>query len=83
MKKCGVQIAFVIGVLVLWEVTYRLGVFPELMFPSLVTIAKSFVNGFAKEQLFSMVLYSLSLILKGLVTGILLAFLLSSLAITD
>lgn len=81
MKKSGVQIFFIVGVLVVWEVIYRLGIFPVLMFPSLGMIIKSFVNGFLKEGLLSMVGYSLSLLAKGLIIGIILAFLFSSLSI--
>ena len=83
MKKCGVQIVFVIIALISWEAVYRCGIFPELMFPSLLSILKSLVNGFVKDGLLSMVLYSLSLIVKGLIIGIILAFLLSGLSIVS
>lgn len=83
MKKSRVQIIFVIAVLVLWEVVYRMGIFPELMFPSILSIGKSLLNGFRDDGLAGMVLYSLSLIGKGLAIGIVMAFVLSSLSIVS
>lgn len=81
MKKCRVQIIFIVAVIALWEIVYRTGVFPELMFPSIGSIMKSLWTGFAEDELAGMVGYSLSLILRGLSIGILLAFVLSSLSI--
>lgn len=83
IKKCRVQIIFVVAVLLLWEGVYRLGVFPELMFPSMGGIMESLVKGFTDDDLAGMVLYSMSLIVKGLTIGILLAFVLSSLSIVS
>lgn len=83
MKKCKVQIFFIVAVLILWEAIYRLELFPALMFPSIISILKSVWNGFAKDGLAEMVLYSLSLIGKGLAIGIVLAFILSSLSIVS
>ena len=83
MKKCKVQIFFIVAVLILWEAIYRLELFPALMFPYIISILKSLWNGFANDGLAEMVLYSLSLIGKGLAIGIVLAFILSSLSIVS
>ena len=83
MKKCKVQIFFIVAVLILWEAIYRLELFPALMFPSIISILKSVLNVFEKDGLAEMVLYSLSLIGKGLAIGIVLAFILSSLSIVS
>ncbi len=72
---------FIAVVIAAWEIAYRRGVFPKLMFPSIGSIFSSLIKGFAYENLAGMVGYSLSLILRGLGLGILLAFLFSSLAI--
>jgi len=80
-KNLSKQIIFIVLILIAWECAYRFEVFPKLMFPSVGDIAKSLVEGFLSEELGSMTLYSLSLILKGLVIGIVLAFVFSGLSI--
>lgn len=35
MKNLRNQIVFIVAVLVVWQVVYQMGSFPELMFPSL------------------------------------------------
>lgn len=83
MKKCKIQLIFIAIILILWEIVFRLELFPAIMFPSLLSIGKSFINGFIKDGLAQMILYSLSLIARGLLIGIILAFILSSLSIVS
>lgn len=72
---------FVGVILAAWETAYRMELFPRLMFPSLESILKGLWNGFASEHLMDNVLYSLSLLGRGLLIGIGLAFTLSSVSI--
>lgn len=74
---------FIVAVLVVWQVVYQMGSFPELMFPSLGKIFQSLIKGFSRDGLGAMTLYSLSLIAKGLLIGIVLAFILSGLSIVS
>ena len=83
MKNLRNQIVFIVAVLVVWQVVYQMGSFPELMFPSLGKIFQSLIKGFSRDGLGAMTLYSLSLIAKGLLIGIVLAFILSVLSIVS
>ena len=83
MKNLRNQIVFIVAVLVVWQVVYQMGSFPELMFPSLGKIFQSLIKGFSRDGLGAMTLYSLSLIAKGLLIGIVLAFILSGLSIVS
>ena len=62
MKNLRNQIVFIVAVLVVWQVVYQMGSFPELMFPSLGKIFQSLIKGFSRDGLGAMTLYSLSLI---------------------
>lgn len=64
MKNLRNQIVFIVAVLVVWQVVYQMGSFPELMFPSLGKIFQSLIKGFSRDGLGAMTLYSLSLIGK-------------------
>lgn len=75
------QIVFIILILAVWQTAYSLEVFPKLMFPSVLDIGKSIIRGFLSEDLGNMTLYSLKLIIKGLVIGIILAFVFSGLSV--
>jgi len=77
------QIVFIICFLAAWQVVYQMQAFPELMFPSLKAIGESFIEGFRDESLFTYTMYSMSLIVKGLAVGIVLAFVFSGLAIVS
>lgn len=82
-QEVRTQIVFIITVLVVWQVVYAMQAFPEMLFPSLKDIGTSFIEGFKDGGLFSYTMYSMSLIIKGLAIGIVLAFLFSSLAIVS
>lgn len=82
MKKTIItQILFVVGVIALWEILFRLKVWPTLLFPSIFSIGTSLLTAFTENEFGSMVLQSLRMILTGLVIAIILALLLSSLAV--
>ena len=73
IKNSLVKIIFIVSVLILWQVLYTLKIWPEILFPSLGDIGKAFVTAFTERELGTMVLHSLSLIIKGLIVGIALA----------
>ncbi len=82
-KRLMHRIIFLVVVLIAWQTVYKLEVFPKLMFPSLEEVLKSLVKGFTQDELGQMVGYSLSLLIKGFVIGVVLAFLLSGLSILN
>lgn len=83
MKKKSLrnQIIFLAVIVIAWQIAYSMELFPKLMFPSILDIGKSLVDGFASEDLGTMTMYSMGLIVKGLLIGIVLAFLFSGLSI--
>lgn len=81
MKEARAQIIFVVCFLIVWQIVYQMGAFNEVVFPSLQDIGQGLVDGFRDEELLSYTLYSMSLILKGLAIGIVLAFVFSSLSV--
>ena len=83
MKEARTQIIFVICFLVVWQIVYEMQAFSELIFPSLKDIGQSFIDGFREDSLFTFTMYSMSLILKGLAIGIILAFIFSSIAVVS
>lgn len=80
-RKIVTQVLFVIAFFGLWQIVYMSGRFSELLFPSVPQVIEGLIRGFASEDLGGMVLYSMSLIVKGLAAGIFLAFLFSGLSI--
>lgn len=82
-QEIRTQIIFIICFLAAWQIVYSMSVFPELIFPSLPDIGTAFVEGFRDGSLMSYTLYSMGLIIRGLVIGIVLAFVFSSLAIVS
>lgn len=83
LKNLLAQILFVVFVLVLWQFLYNQKVWPEILFPSLRTIGKSFVDAFTERNFGMMVLHSMKLILQGLIIGIVMALVLSSLSVVS
>lgn len=83
MKEIRTQIIFIICFLAAWQAVYQMQVFPQLMFPSLKEIGESFIDGFKDDSLLRYTMYSMSLIIKGLAIGIILAFVFSSIAVVS
>jgi NitT/TauT family transport system permease protein len=79
LKNIRAQLIFIIAVIVVWQVMSGSGMVNQLTFPSITEIGRAFVKGFAEDGMMGYVLYSLSLLLRGLIIGIALAFLFSSL----
>ncbi len=82
-KKIVRQIVFVVAVLCAWQLAYRNGIFPKLMFPSIGDIGNALLDGFTHDKLGNMVLYSLWLLLRGMGLGMLLAMVFSGLSIAS
>ena len=82
-EEIRTQAIFIVCFLAAWQVVYAMQAFPAIMFPSLADIGQSFIEGFREDSLMMYTLYSMSLILKGLGIGIVLAFIFSSLAIVS
>lgn len=85
-----VKAVFIVCVLAIWEIVAKAGVFgekSELVFPSLEAIAQAFVKnfreGYAGVSLWVYTVNSMKLLLEGLAIGIVLAFLLSGLAMVS
>lgn len=82
-EEVRTQIIFIVCFLVAWQVVYQMQAFPEIMFPSLKDIGQSFIDGFRDGDLLTYTMYSLSLIVRGLAIGIVLAFIFSSIAVVS
>lgn len=82
-EEIRTQAIFIVCFLAAWQVVYAMQAFPAIMFPSLADIGQSFIEGFREDSLMMYTLYSMSLILKGLGIGIVLAFIFSSLPIVS
>lgn len=80
LKSFLPQVLFVAGVIVLWQLLYRAEIWPALLFPSVGSIGRSLVTGFTQNHFADAMLYSLALLGKGLLIGVVLSLLLSSLA---
>lgn len=72
---------FIIAVIIIWQLLYMMKVWPELLFPSISSIGNSFFTSFTENNFTDAIFYSLSLLLRGLALGIVLALVLSSLSI--
>lgn len=77
-KNIRAQLIFIIAVIVAWEVMTKTGMVNQLTFPSISAIGKAFVRGFTEEGMAAYILYSMSLLLRGLLIGVVLAFVFSS-----
>jgi len=83
-KKSGgfyQKLLFVVLLMLIWEAVARLGIFNPAVFPSVTAIFTAFGKGITSGLLIEKTGYSLYLILKGLLIALLLAVILSSLAI--
>jgi len=75
------KILFFIFIIVLWQTLYTQKIFPTLTFPSIQDIGKAFVKSFRDDSMAAILGRSLWLIAKGLIVGIILAFICSALSI--
>lgn len=81
VKNLIAQILFILVVIAGWQYIYSAEIKPPLIFPSVQMIGKGFIVAFTEKGLGDMVLHSLSLLLIGLVLGIVFAMIFSSLSV--
>ena len=74
---------FLIAVVAIWQYIYSKGIYGEKIFPSIPQIGKALVNGFTDGEMLSVVKNSMLSIFQGLFFGVIMAFLLSGLAIVS
>lgn len=80
-SKLVSKIFWSIVLIIIWQIIYATGKFSQIIFPSAFTILHSLYNSIVSGELIYQTIYSLELILKGLCIGLILAVILSSLAI--
>lgn len=81
MKSIIHQIIFFIIIIGIWQLTYEMQIFSPLLFPSVNEVIEKMIYGFKEEQLLLVIGYSLSLIIKGMVIGIFVGFVLSAISL--
>ncbi|GHU36034.1 ABC transporter permease [Spirochaetia bacterium] len=67
---------FILALAAIWEIAFRLSVFPMLLFPSVEAILKSLVHGFSHGQFLSKTFNTLTFVFEGLLLGFAIAVLL-------
>ena len=83
MKKFLSRFLFIIVIGVIWEMIYSLGLFHELLFPSLKTIFSKLITNLIDGGLFFQTINTLTLIFKGLFFGIVIALIMMSLSLSS
>jgi len=83
MKKVLSRFLFLVVIGIIWETIYSLGVFHELLFPSLKTIFSALITNLTDGGLLLKTINTLSLIFKGLFFGIAVALIMVSLSISN
>lgn len=79
LKNLRAQLVFIAVVIIGWQLMSGSGMVNQLTFPSVTSIVKALIHGFTEDDMAGYVLYSLSLLVRGLVIGVVLAFVFSSL----
>lgn len=89
-QKFITNLVFIIFIFVVWEIIAKLQLFGDnssLVFPPLEDISNAFINNFIKGyggiSLWKYIVNSLSLLFLGLILGVLLAFILSGIAMIN
>ncbi len=75
------KISWSIVLIIIWQIIHATGKFSELIFPSVGAILNALFKSIVSGELIYQIIYSLELILKGLSIGLILAVILSSLAV--
>lgn len=76
-------VIFILAFTLIWQMLYILEIWPQILFPSIKDIFSSLYTGIVEKSLGSMVLHSLILLFKGLMIGIVVAILLSTISKTN
>lgn len=72
---------FIIAFVVAWQLISQSGLFLKISFPGLDKIGSAFVKNIESDGMITSALYSLSLVLRGLLLSIVITFILATLAI--
>ncbi len=80
-NKIFIKIFWSIVLIIIWQIIYATGKLSELIFPSGGAILNALFKSLVSGELIYQIIYSLELILKGLSIGLILAVILSSMAI--
>lgn len=83
MKTVINRIVFLICFMIIWEIIFRLNIFPSLLFPSIFSIFKALIIGFKENDLLIKTINSLMLIFKGILLGIIISTILMCLSVTS
>ena len=81
MKKYLSVVIFLAAIIIGWQVVYQAGVFPEVSFPSLGKIGSELIEGIKSGALTKAALFSVTIILEGLIIGVILTFIMCALSI--
>lgn len=81
MKNIRNQIIFIIFALLIWQGIFELKVFSPILFPSVTHIISELLVGFKSDGLFDALIYSISLIIKGVTIGAIIGFVLASISL--
>ncbi len=82
-RKEARQVLFVIGILIIWELIAISGVYSDILFPSWRSIGRSFVEMVQSGLLLQQTGFSLYLIGLGMTAGVVLAFVMATLAMAS
>ena len=75
MKKIR-KILIFIGLILLWEIIAQLGIYPETIFPKMSNILLELYSAFMEKTLINTVIYSIIVLLKGMIITFMLSFML-------
>lgn len=80
-KRIKPRLFWICVILVIWEIMAQSGIFPKAIFPSLEVIFRSLGASVVSGEIVLQTVFSMALILEGLLIGLLAAVLISSLAV--
>lgn len=81
MKNIRNNILFFVVIICIWQIVYQIEIYPKLMLPSPLETFRSLINSFQKDSFLLVIGYSLGLIFKGLMLGVIFALIFSTLSI--
>lgn len=76
-KKRLIAVLWIILFLIIWESLYRIGLYPKQSFPSLIDVINGLSKDLASGKLLYQLLFSVEVIIKSLLIGVLLTMLLT------
>ncbi len=82
-KKYRLKIIWIILILIIWEAIAKFSSISPLAFPSLELIGKALVQSIISGEIINQMIFSLGLILMGLILAVILSVILSSLSIIN